>query len=334
MDIQSEINQAITSASLGDQQTALAILRDLLKKNPKNSDVWLTLAEIVDNPEQAKQCYERVLQIDPDNAIARTNLLGEQTPDEFFNFEPEPELETAPEPDFSFDTPSEEIDFSVPTVEQQPFTYEEPIQQTSGQDPSSGDIAPQIPNQEMFRESTDQPSPKKKKRPPSKKSNKNKKKKGLSAIEIGMIIVIAFMCCCVAGLGLAYAGGNLEIAEQGPTPTPEDIFWVIYENIRASNYEDIDRYMSTIHSRSPGYQVTKNSIEDIFADYDLSYRVSNLRVLEQDNNSAEIYFVLTTKRINGPAFRDNRVYGEMTLRKEDGRWKIYNQEINNIEYLD
>ena len=129
-------------------------------------------------------------------------------------------------------------------------------------------------------------------------------------------------------------GGNLEIAEQGPTPTPEDIYWVIYENIRASNYEDIDRYMSTIHSRSPGYQVTKNGIEDIFSDYDLSYRVSNLRVIEQEKNSAKIYFVLTTKRINGPAFRDNRVYGEMTLRKEDGRWKIYNQDINNVEYLD
>ncbi len=129
-------------------------------------------------------------------------------------------------------------------------------------------------------------------------------------------------------------GGELEIAEQGPTPTPEDIFWVIYENIRASNYEDIDRYMSTIHSRSPGYRVTKNSIEDIFADYDLSYHVSNLRVIEQEKNKATIYFVLTTKHIRGPAFRDNRVYGEMTLRKEDGRWKIYNQEINDVDYLD
>lgn len=334
MDTQSEINQAITSASLGDQKTALSILRGLLKKDPRNIDIWLALAEIVDNPEQAKQCYDRVLQIDPDNATARTQLLGEQTPEEFFNFEPEPEIESSPEPDFSFDTPSEEIGFSFPAVEQQSFTFDEPVQEISGEaQPSAGDISPSMPIPESPWETEDQPPQKKKKRS-TKKPAPKKKKKRLSVLEIGMILVIVIMCCCVGILGIAYAGGNLEIPEQGPTPTPEDIFWVIYENIRASNYEDIDRYMSTIHSRSPGYRVTKNSIEEIFSDYDLSYRVSNLRVIEQDGNKATIYFVLTTKRINGPAFRDNRVYGEMALRKEDGRWKIYNQEIENVDYLD
>ena len=332
MDTQSEINQAITSASLGDQQTALSILRGLLKKDPRNTDVWLALAEIVEDPDQAKQCYERVLQIDPDNATAQTKLSGEQTIDDFFSFEPE--VETEPEPELgTADENIAELDFSMPFVKSQPSTFEEPAEEGFELDQPEENIAAPMPIPESPWEMDQQPAQKKKKRPPSKTPAK-KKKKGLSALEIGMIVVIAFMCCCVAGLGLAYAGGNLEIAEQGPTPTPEDIFWVIYENIRASNYEDVDRYMSTIHTRSLSYAVTKSSIEEIFRDYDLSYHVSNLRVIEQDGNKATIYFVLTTKRINGPAFRDNRVTGEMTLRKQDGRWKIYNQEINDVDYLD
>ena len=49
---------------------------------------------------------------------------------------------------------------------------------------------------------------------------------------------------------------------------------------------------------------------------------------------ATIFFVLTTKKINGPTFRDNRVTGTMYLRKVDGAWKIYDQKISNVEYLD
>ncbi len=179
MNIQSEINQAITSASLGDQKTAIAILRGLLKKDPKNVDVWLALAEVVDNPDQAKQCYERVLQIDPDNATARFQLLGEQTLEEFFDFssdpEPEPTIEPEPPLDFSFDAPSEEIDFSIPAVDSQPFYEEVPVQQSFEPEPSPGEITPQTPVQESSSRTESQTPRKKKKRPPRKESTKEEK---------------------------------------------------------------------------------------------------------------------------------------------------------------
>ena len=67
----------------------------------------------------------------------------------------------------------------------------------------------------------------------------------------------------------------------------------------------------------------------------LSYRVSDVYIIEQGRDKAIVHFTLTTKLVSGSiTFRDNQVTGEMTLRKEDGSWKIYDQKIDNVEYLD
>jgi ketosteroid isomerase-like protein len=114
----------------------------------------------------------------------------------------------------------------------------------------------------------------------------------------------------------------------------EDVRAVLYENVRAANAEDLDRYMATIHTSSPSYATTESTLASAFDTYDLAYELTQANVLEQSDSEATISFVLTTRKISGPAFRDNRVTGTMTLRKEDGVWKIYDQRISNIEYLE
>ena len=136
-------------------------------------------------------------------------------------------------------------------------------------------------------------------------------------------------------LGIAYIGSGGLLAS-GPTPLPEEITAVIFKNIRASNAKDFDGYMATIHSNSPGYNTTKETIQAAFSDqFNLSYRVSDVYLIEQGRNKAVAHFVLTTRLASGSiAFRDNQVTGEMTLRKEDGIWKIYDQKIIEVKYLD
>jgi hypothetical protein len=56
--------------------------------------------------------------------------------------------------------------------------------------------------------------------------------------------------------------------------------------------------------------------------------------VEQSDTQATVAFVLTTRKINGPAFRNNRVTGTMYLRKVGSAWKIYDQKVSNVEYLD
>ena len=113
-----------------------------------------------------------------------------------------------------------------------------------------------------------------------------------------------------------------------------DVIAAIDENLAAANAEDIPRYMATIHPESPLYATTEDLLRQINQTYDLSYEVSDLEVLSLSSGEARVAFTLTTRLIDGLAFRDNRVTGVFILRRDNGQWKIYGQEIENIEYLD
>jgi hypothetical protein len=162
-----------------------------------------------------------------------------------------------------------------------------------------------------------------------------KKSKGsLGLLEIFLIFAVGISACCVIGL-LLVTSDSFDLGVQAPAPTQSasDITAVMYRNIYASNDEDIDLYMSTIHSDSPGYNDTKDLLNTAFGEYDLSYFISDVEVIKQNSRQAEVAFVLTTRKIRGPDFRDNRVTGTMILRVEDGVWKIYDQDVDNIDYL-
>ena len=62
----------------------------------------------------------------------------------------------------------------------------------------------------------------------------------------------------------------------------------------------------------------------------LSYRISGLKTTKLTKNKAVVAFTLTTQKIRGPSFRDNRITGDMILRREEGSWKIYNQVVKYL----
>ena len=335
MSNQPSIHQASEAASAGDTQTAITILRDLIKQHPRDVDAWLALAEIVEKPEQAKQCWERVLQIDPDNQIAIQKLLGEQS-NEF---------------DFLFETTDEAVDKAVqePAGSQQDIPaldfshlYKQPADNDSRQSQPQAIDPPPTPYPNAAMEARPEQQPQQQK--PTTKKRVQKKKRRFSAIEIALVILIVIMCLCLCVIGFAAFAKNsvlesLEYSElllQEPTDLPDDVIAVIYENIRASNAKDFNRYMATIHADSPAYNTTKETIETAFSDeFTLSYKISDVYIVEQGSNKAIVHFTLTTKLVSGSiSFRDNQVTGKMTLRREDGSWKIYDQKVDNVAYLD
>jgi hypothetical protein len=152
-------------------------------------------------------------------------------------------------------------------------------------------------------------------------------------IEIALMVVAGLLACfVVTAIGIS-AIGNLASRAPAATATLEDVTGVVFSNIQAVNAENINAYMATIHPDSPGYDQTEQTLPVAFGQFDLSYRITGVQVLEQDSREAVVAFVLTTRKIRGPEFRDNVVTGQFILRKHDGVWKIYDQEIENIEYL-
>jgi hypothetical protein len=147
-----------------------------------------------------------------------------------------------------------------------------------------------------------------------------------------ILAILALSVLCVLGYTLL-SGPLSGLISNQPSPTPTDYSVVIYENIRASNAEDKQAYMATIHPDSPAYKTTEDSLDTIFDTFDLSYRVSGVSVIEENSREVKLTFTLVTRKIRGPDFRDNQVDGVMILRKDGDVWKIYNQTVDNIKYL-
>jgi hypothetical protein len=71
----------------------------------------------------------------------------------------------------------------------------------------------------------------------------------------------------------------------------------------------------------------------MYRTFDLDTRLRNVQLVQATDREARVSFVLVTRKVRGPAFRDNQIEGVMTLRKDDGEWKLFGQEVDDIKYL-
>ena len=113
--------------------------------------------------------------------------------------------------------------------------------------------------------------------------------------------------------------------------TPES---VIEANAKYMNEENFDGVMNTIHKESPDYPATEAMIKKIFEVYDLSYKTVSMRVIEETDTEAKVQFEQITTKLAGPEFRNNKISGIHTLKKDGDSWKIYSTQMENVEYID
>jgi tetratricopeptide (TPR) repeat protein len=64
------LEQARLAAKRGDRARARNILREIVKRDPTNEQVYLLFAKVAQKREHSIQCYQRVLEINPYNPIA------------------------------------------------------------------------------------------------------------------------------------------------------------------------------------------------------------------------------------------------------------------------
>lgn len=112
--------------------------------------------------------------------------------------------------------------------------------------------------------------------------------------------------------------------------TPES---VIYANAKYMTEENLSEVKNTIHSSSPAFNATDNLVKELFRMYDLEYKVESVVIIEEMEDEAQVRFIQSTTKINGPEFRNNRLTGIHQLKKENGSWKIYNTVTEKADYL-
>ena len=122
-------------------------------------------------------------------------------------------------------------------------------------------------------------------------------------------------------------------SQDQPGSDQDAIVAVLQANIDAMNNEDVTAYMACLDPSSPAYDQTKTTLQTMFATYRLYVELSDVQVRDVSDSVAHVHVVITTRKLNGPAFKDNRVTAVMELHKVHGDWKIYGQTISGIDYL-
>jgi hypothetical protein len=117
------------------------------------------------------------------------------------------------------------------------------------------------------------------------------------------------------------------------TETAGDPKSVVYENLKAMENEDLEKTMATIDEESESYAQTKTLALRLFDMYDLKYELDSVKVLGQTDSEAKLECIQTTRKVAGPAFRDNRIIIEHRLRVAEGKWRIYASTVKKIDYL-
>jgi hypothetical protein len=135
---------------------------------------------------------------------------------------------------------------------------------------------------------------------------------------------------CTTIIFLLFTAHVVKAKEEIPTALKS----VLMENLTATENEDIDRMMETIHTQSPSYLQTRQKMEAIFENFDLSYNLLSFAYFGFDGKYAVARVKQVTKKKSGPAFRDNEINVLHVFRKENGKWKFWTQAILEIKYID
>lgn len=117
--------------------------------------------------------------------------------------------------------------------------------------------------------------------------------------------------------------------EEYPTPV-----LVIEANAKYMNEENFEKAMNTIHKDSPSYPATESMMKQIYDRYDLNFKITNMKVIEENDTEAKVEFTQITTKISGPPFKNNKSTGIHTLKKDGDSWKIYTTQMTDLQYLD
>lgn len=106
----------------------------------------------------------------------------------------------------------------------------------------------------------------------------------------------------------------------------EEIISVIKENLAATQAEDKERVLKTVHKDSPQMRSTKQGMDYVFGHFDMEYNLERAEVIAVNNEEARVYYVQTTRARSGQGFQPMRAAGIHILKKENGEWKIFKTE--------
>ena len=116
----------------------------------------------------------------------------------------------------------------------------------------------------------------------------------------------------------------------------EKVLDAVHAYIDALNREDIAAAQAATHRQAMNYFYLKDQLQMNFALYDTQVTLEKLDFVGITDGLATVDFVMTTIKTDQSDFKDNRVKGQFTLKKQDDQWKIFDtiyDPTTDIEFL-
>ena len=123
-----------------------------------------------------------------------------------------------------------------------------------------------------------------------------------------------------------------EITQEGKDIAKE-LNSVITNNFKAYELEDIGEVMKTVHSKSPGFEATKQFSSQVFPVYDIKYELLSFKYIGLEGDYALARVKQKTSKVTGPEFKDNIIDSIVILKRENGLWKLWSQASLTVEYI-
>lgn len=109
----------------------------------------------------------------------------------------------------------------------------------------------------------------------------------------------------------------------------------VKQNLEAMEARNAEAVAATIHSQSPHFEKTKMLTDQLFKKYELHYELKEAAVESVARDTIRVRFVQDVVKISGPPdFKSTRTAGVHVLRREDGAWKLWSTENQQVTYLE
>jgi ketosteroid isomerase-like protein len=104
-------------------------------------------------------------------------------------------------------------------------------------------------------------------------------------------------------------------------------------HVEALNRKDLNGYLATLDQQAPQFGKAKDEAIELFQAYNLRYTIKSVRVLSVGAKDAVVEMVATVKKISGGEFKDSTMITTNLLRKINGKWRIYDTQIDSLVSL-
>lgn len=111
-----------------------------------------------------------------------------------------------------------------------------------------------------------------------------------------------------------------------------DIKNVIDAKIKGINDDKLDEYLSVYIINSDLYNKELLNMKTYLKRYKVKSIVSDFKIINKTNDTAQVQYVMNNSKIIGPGFLDNKSLVIDTLKKVNNLWKIQDEDVIKVEY--